>query len=248
MSSTGYVREIFSSIQGEGLLVGRRQIFVRFSGCNLRCAYCDTPESQGRGGYCQVQEDPNHFSFRLVENPLSAEETATHIDSLNVSLHHSVSLTGGEPLTQQTFLSEIAGYLKKKGVRIFLETNGTLPDFLRTSLDVVDMIGMDWKLPCATGERDYTHEHVRTLKMGEKKTLFVKLVVTDPVDVTEFERACVRISEVGSEIPLVIQPVTPLRAVKPPPPEAVLQLHLIAKQYLRDVRVLPQMHTFMGLQ
>ena len=38
--------EIFSSIQGEGLLVGRRQIFVRFAGCNLDCNYCDTEDSK----------------------------------------------------------------------------------------------------------------------------------------------------------------------------------------------------------
>lgn len=41
-----YVSEVFSSIQGEGKLLGRRQIFVRFSGCNLNCNYCDTPLSR----------------------------------------------------------------------------------------------------------------------------------------------------------------------------------------------------------
>lgn len=38
--------EVFSSIQGEGKLIGRRQIFIRFAGCNLDCVYCDTPESK----------------------------------------------------------------------------------------------------------------------------------------------------------------------------------------------------------
>ncbi|MDX9694125.1 MAG: 7-carboxy-7-deazaguanine synthase QueE, partial [Methanothermobacter sp.] len=40
------IMEVFSSIQGEGLLVGCRQIFIRFAGCNLNCKYCDTPESR----------------------------------------------------------------------------------------------------------------------------------------------------------------------------------------------------------
>ncbi|MEM4195978.1 MAG: 7-carboxy-7-deazaguanine synthase QueE, partial [Methanothermobacter sp.] len=40
------IMEVFSSIQGEGLLLGKRQIFIRFAGCNLNCSYCDTPESR----------------------------------------------------------------------------------------------------------------------------------------------------------------------------------------------------------
>jgi len=44
--SCGRIFEIFSSFQGEGTLVGRRQIFIRFAGCPLRCSYCDTPEAR----------------------------------------------------------------------------------------------------------------------------------------------------------------------------------------------------------
>ena len=41
-----HINEVFSSIQGEGTLIGRRQVFIRFSGCNLDCNYCDTSKSR----------------------------------------------------------------------------------------------------------------------------------------------------------------------------------------------------------
>ena len=54
MRETGNVSEIFVSFQGEGLHAGRRQLFVRFAGCPLRCRYCDTPESLVPVPECRV--------------------------------------------------------------------------------------------------------------------------------------------------------------------------------------------------
>jgi len=122
MSCLGHVREILSSIQGEGMLVGRRQIFVRFLGCNLRCSFCDTPESQKMRGECRVQEAPNILTFRVVENPITPERALALIDSLDLSLHHSVSMTGGEPLLQSDYVGDLAERLRRKKVTVYLET------------------------------------------------------------------------------------------------------------------------------
>ncbi|UCE19974.1 MAG: 7-carboxy-7-deazaguanine synthase QueE [Gemmatimonadota bacterium] len=248
MSSTGYLKEIFSSIQGEGLLVGCRQIFVRFLGCNLKCSYCDTPESREMKGDCHIQASPDMVKSHTVMNPVHVEDTLAFIESLNVSRHHSVSITGGEALLQYEFLEELAVRLKRKNLKNYLETNGTLPEALSRCLDAIDIIGMDWKLSSATGQADVTREHIRFLNVGAKKDIFVKIVVTETTELNEFEEACLHISKIGSHIPIVVQPVTATSAIKSPSSDFLLRLTSIALDYVDDVRVIPQIQRLLELR
>ena len=101
------IAEIFHSIQGEGLLAGVPSVFVRTSGCNLRCDWCDTP----------------YASWKPEGTEISVSEIANKISEWNCN---HIVLTGGEPMIAPD-LSELATVLKKKEKHITIETAGTLP-------------------------------------------------------------------------------------------------------------------------
>ena len=132
------VREIFTSVQGEGPYVGYRQIFIRFPKCNLECAYCDTPKDWGPSSKCLVQSREGSEDFVKFDNPLSDDQVLELI-----KLHdriHSVSLTGGEPLLYAKFIKE----LKASKFPLYLESNMTLPEGAKEVKDVVRYVSGDF--------------------------------------------------------------------------------------------------------
>ena len=236
------VVEIFSSIQGEGLYVGSRQLFVRFGGCNLNCRYCDTPESRQLASFGQWEMTPGRRDFREVPNPVGEPQLTQHINALLQKAHHSVSLTGGEPLLQADALGRILPLLK--GV-IYLETNGTLPEALTQVLPFVQIISMDMKFPSVTGQ-EYWREHRAFLHAAAGREVFVKLVITSQTSTDEIAEALSIVAAENWRIPVILQPVTPNGGCAGIAPENMLMLQEKALEQLADVRVIPQTHKFMG--
>lgn len=98
------INEIFFSLQGEGFHTGTPAVFVRYSGCNLRCAFCDTQHQEGKPMSLQaIIEEINHYPLASL-----------------------VVLTGGEP---SLFIDEafVEALKLQTGKRIAIETNGTRP-------------------------------------------------------------------------------------------------------------------------
>jgi 7-carboxy-7-deazaguanine synthase len=98
------VNEIFKSIQGESWFAGLPCVFVRLTGCNLRCTYCDTTYAYEEG------------------EGLSVEEVLERVASYNCPM---VEITGGEPLLQEE-TPKLAAALLQKARAVLVETNGTL--------------------------------------------------------------------------------------------------------------------------
>lgn len=242
MSQNVNLVEIFSSIQGEGQFVGYRQVFVRLAGCNLKCAFCDTSSSRKMVSIGQVEKSAGKRDFQVISNPISITDVSTYINNLLSVPHHSISFTGGEPLCQAKAMREIIPEIKG---RIYLETNGTLPDELELVLPYIDIISMDIKLPSII-EREMWQQHRKFLRLATACNVFVKVVITNRTNEKEFNQAVELIAEVDKNIPLIIQPVTPIHDCEGVAPDLVLLWQEQALTVLNDVRVIPQTHKFIG--
>ncbi len=235
--------EIFSSIQGEGCYVGCRQVFVRLEGCNLRCRYCDTENETGTHASCQVERAAGAREFLSVPNPLTLETVAGYIQGyLQAIPHQAVSFTGGEPLLHADFIAALAPRLSTK---IFLETNGTLPEAMEKLLPVTDIVSMDIKLPSVTGEALWD-KHREFLRLAQQKDVYVKLVISNETTRAEFMQAVQLVAGVNRGIPFILQPVTPCNGCQAASPEKILRCQQQGLEYLQDVRVIPQTHKMIG--
>lgn len=241
-----YVHEIFSSFQGEGILVGVPQVFLRLAGCNLRCTFCDTPDAREKTSTCLFL-NPEGDEER-ISNPVELDEVEGMISSLWAPVLHSVSITGGEPLLQAEGLSSLLPRLKEKGMSIYLETNGTLHDGLGYLLPWLDWIAMDVKLPSTQGGEDLIEEHRLFLRGAMSCRVFLKMVIDEHSGEGELDRACRLLSVEAADIPLVLQPATPMRGEGSISQKQAAKLYSLAAGHFREVRVIPQMHRFWGVE
>ena len=122
------IADIFRSLQGEGKNQGRPCLFIRLAGCNLKCRWCDTPES------------------RIGGMEMSLDSVLEQVWRINPPY---VCITGGEPLLQVKDLEHLLSSLSRRGTLIDIETNGTI-DF--SSLQQYAVICMDVKCP-SSGEQ-----------------------------------------------------------------------------------------------
>lgn len=251
------VQEVFSSIQGEGSLVGRRQLFVRFAHCHLHCAYCDTPMTTPNG---QPLWEPQPASGEW-ERPASADASGCLsptallglLDSLRQAAPvHSVSFTGGEPLLQTPFLTQALPLLQTHGFATYLETSGTQPQLLAPLLPFLDYVSMDVKLPSTTLQAPRWQEHQAFYALARQQVgddrVWLKCVVSEQTPAEELLHLLPILA--GGRSTVFLQPQSPISNAQP--------AALISNRHLLDleatlhrsgvsVAVVPQMHKFLNL-
>jgi 7-carboxy-7-deazaguanine synthase len=250
---TARLIEVFSAIQGEGLNVGTRQIFIRFALCDLRCHFCDSAHTWNAPATCRIERSPGLRDFEIHSNPVPLPILIEWVERQNLPcLHDSISLTGGEPLLHAAFLKEFLPQLRSlTNLPIYLETGGHRPEQLTMILPYLDSVGMDLKLPSVSGESYWSeHEQFLQLCLNSHLDVFVKIIISQDTDSTELQRAAAVVANVSPDIPVFLQPVTPLAAAEQltatpilvPTPDQVLIWQALMKQLIPNVRVVPQTH------
>lgn len=225
--------EVFSSIQGEGLLIGKRQVFIRFSGCNIDCNYCDTLESKDASAGEEYSVDELNKIVTALITP--------DVDSLEI--------TGGEPLLHAEFIAE---YLTKYPFKAMLETNATLPDKIGLLNDVIDIVSMDIKLPehFATKKewQDVYEKELKSIQTMQNHNMdyYIKIVVSPTTPLRIIEDILKDLDGIVShDVEFIIQPVSPMENWHSK--EKLFEIsQKIGEKY--RVSIIPQIHKYMEIE
>jgi 7-carboxy-7-deazaguanine synthase len=237
------VFEVFASFQGEGIHLGRAQVFLRLAGCNLDCRYCDTRPARLVPAAARVESEPFSRAFSELANPVQPDRLAGLLRGMFRPGVHSLSLTGGEPLEQVEGLEALLEALAPAPVPLYLETNGTLPGAFERVAGAVDVVAMDVKLASVTGLESRLGDHCAFLAAARPGQAFLKVVVCEGVDLDELEEAALELGALGRARALVLQPATAEgEGVETPSLDTLREAFTVASRYFEDVRVIPQAH------
>ena len=171
------INEIYLSVQGESTHTGLPCIFIRLTGCNLRCSWCDTA-----------------YAFHEGKN-MSIDEILQKVESFGI---HLVEITGGEPLMQDNVYT-LMRRLIKKGYKVMLETGGSI-SLERVPKEVIKI--MDLKCP-GSGEQEKNNlDNLKLLVPHDE----VKFVILDKKDY-EWSRDIIKRYKINETAHILISPV-----------------------------------------
>jgi organic radical activating enzyme len=225
--------EIFTSIEGEGILFGTKTLFVRLAGCPYSCFYCDTLDALplDSGKEYSITEACNLIDSNLQDNTFK------------------VNFTGGEPLIQHEAVSELAKHVKARGIPTYLESACfdskkflyVLPsiDFVKIEFKTIDSEFIDKK-----HYPDLVRNTLECLQAAveAKKTTYIKIVVNSKTEPESFKNLLAQIFKIVSKENIsgfIIQPTTSLSE---PTLEQLLDFYDNVYPYYDEVRVVPQLH------
>ncbi|MGI0038274.1 MAG: 7-carboxy-7-deazaguanine synthase QueE [Nitrososphaera sp.] len=229
--------EIFTSIEGEGVLFGTKTMFVRLAGCPLNCHWCDTP-------YAIPMDSGGNFSTSEVKEMIAGELLPNT---------YKVNFTGGEPLVQHEAVIELAKFVKEKGVRTYLES--ACYDSVRFAkvLPYIDIVKIEFKMrdSRAVDGKNYPtllKNELECLKLAVAagKNPYIKIVVTNSTDEGELKDLVKKVFAAVKERDVAGFIIQPSHSVDEPLLDRLFAFYDAIYPYYEQVRVVPQLHKIIG--
>jgi organic radical activating enzyme len=229
--------EIFTSIEGEGILYGTKTMFVRLAGCPFTCFYCDTLDAlpMDSGNEYAIEEACNLIEKNLEENT------------------YKVNFTGGEPLVQSEGVLEMAKYVKSKNIPTYLESSCYDSEKFSKVLPFIDFIKIEFKTPEAkfVDANHYSkliQNALECLKISvaSNKITYIKIVVSAKTELRDFKELLDKIFYIVSKKDLAGFIIQPTYGIAEPSLEKLLKFYDLVFPFYKEVRIVPQLHKFIG--
>lgn len=229
--------EIFTSIEGEGILYGTKTLFVRLAGCPFECFYCDTASAlpMDSGTSHEIRE-----ACAMIEASLEPNT-------------YKVNFTGGDPLVQSDAVIEMAKFVQSKGIPTYMESSCYDSEKFGKVLPYMDFVKIEFK----TRESEFVDQshHPRLLKnaleclrrsIALKKQPYVKVVVSARTDDDSFGEILDAVFDEISETEISGFVIQPTHGMEEPGLERLLELYDMTRPRYGEVRIVPQLHKIIG--
>ncbi|MHA7646355.1 7-carboxy-7-deazaguanine synthase QueE [Nitrosopumilus sp. S4] len=229
--------EIFTSVEGEGILYGTKTLFVRLAGCPFTCYYCDTKESLPMNSGKEY----------------SIEEANQLIDSNLKNQTYKVNFTGGDPLIQHEAVAQLAKHIQMKKIPTYLESSCFDIDRFNHVLPFIDIVKIEFKTKDSefVDSKHYDKLIEHTMKclissVNEHKTTYIKIVVSSKTSLDDFKALVNQIFKNISKDDIDGFIIQPTYGISEPSLELLLELYDVVYPHYIDVKVVPQLHKFIG--
>jgi organic radical activating enzyme len=232
------VSEIFTSIEGEGIFVGKKTLFIRFSGCHLKCRWCDTK-------YALPLDSGTDYQIDEIKDLIIKELQP---------FTYKVNFTGGEPLLQTEAVIELADFVKKQtNVKTYLESSCFDSELFSKVLPYIDICKIEFKTDDSKVVEDEEYDNlilneIKCLELAveSNKATYIKIVVTNSTNLESFKNLVYNISKKIKPSDILGLIIQPSFGIDQPTVNKLLDTYDIVQPMFPEVRIIPQLHKEIG--